>query len=773
MNGGAVEQVGVHIFGVRHLSPGGAKHLLDELNHIRPTAVLIEGPSDATEEIRHLAEQATRPPVALLAFTSDLPVRTALWPFASYSPEYQAMKWANAHHAMCAFIDLPSSVMIGLEDLRRQTLKDADTPVQAEHITSSSIYDRIAALSGEDDYDMYWERNYEHNLNQGAYREAILAFSSHVRALTEEVERVSAVHEFAYNAIRESYMRRKIKEAITAGHEPERIVVICGAYHAAALADLSHSMMDEELKCLPTRATRLTLMPYSYYKLSSMSGYGAGNHAPHYFEMMWSRMQQGTLDELPYEYLSSVARQLRQKGTHRSTAEVIEAVRMAQSLSALRGGSAPVLRDLRDAAQTLLGHGDLSVVAEALSELNVGTAIGQLAEGVSQTPLQDDLNRLFKSLKLTKYKTTVATDLMLDLRENRRASSEASAYLDLNRSFLLHRLKVLDIPFAQFRSVGQEQSTWAEHWVVQWSPETEIQVVESTLLGETVEVAAAYVMQQKLDACQTIAEASQLILIACECGMVAQLENGRKNLQRLAADQQDVIQMAAAAKGLSTLIRYGDIRRMDTSLLVPLLEQLFMRSCLFLTDASHCSDTVAVDMVEAIQELNRIALDHSEQVDQELWIQELHHLAARDDLNPKCSGFACALLLERNELTREECAAEVSRRLSPGVPADLGAGWFEGLSMRNRYVLLSRMSLWEQLSEYIGALDEDEFVRALVFLRRAFSVFNSGEKTMIAELLGELWDVNTEQAAEVLTQELREDEAKMLDDLNDFDFEDF
>ncbi|MBE0335608.1 DUF5682 family protein [Paenibacillus sp. 23TSA30-6] len=773
MNGGAVEQVGVHIFGVRHLSPGGAKHLLDELNHIRPTAVLIEGPSDATEEIRHLAEQATRPPVALLAFTSDLPVRTALWPFASYSPEYQAMKWANAHHAMCAFIDLPSSVMIGLEDLRRQTLKDANTPVQAEHITSFSIYDRIAVLAGEDDYDMYWERNYEHNLNQGAYREAILAFSSHVRALTEEDERVSAVHEFAYNAIRESYMRRKIKEAITAGHEPERIVVICGAYHAAALADLSHSMTDEELNCLPTRATRLTLMPYSYYKLSSMSGYGAGNHAPYYFEMMWSRMQQGTLDELPHEYLSSVARQLRQKGTHRSTAEVIEAVRMAQSLSALRGGSVPVLRDLRDAAQTLLGHGDLSVVAEALSELNVGTAIGQLAEGVSQTPLQDDLNRLFKSLKLTKYKTTVATDLMLDLRENRRASSEASAYLDLNRSFLLHRLKLLDIPFAQFRSAGQEQATWAEHWVVQWSPETEIQVVESTLLGETVEVAAAYVMQQKLDACQTIAEASQLIVIACECGMVAQLENGRKNLQRLAADQQDVIQMAAAAKGLSTLIRYGDIRRMDTSLLVPLLEQLFMRSCLFLTDASHCSDTVAVDMVEAIQELNRIALDHSEQVDQELWIQELHHLAAQDDLNPKCSGFACALLLERNELTREECAAEVSRRLSPGVPADLGAGWFEGLSMRNRYVLLSRMSLWEQLNEYIGALDEDEFVRALVFLRRAFSVFNSGEKTMIAELLGELWGVNTEQAAEVLTQELREDEAKMLDDLNDFDFEDF
>ena len=780
---------GIHVFGVRHLSPAGAKHLVDFLDEIDPTAVLIEGPSDASGEIRHLAPATTKPPVAILAFTEEVPVQTVLWPFAVYSPEYQAMKWAQKHGAYAAFIDLPSSSAVCLQELRRspvggsgeeeseagkpESVSGAAEPSDDSLPAGKSVYERIAELAGEYDYDMYWERSYEHNLNAGSYRQSITAFSGHMRELSEERERLEDTVEYAYNAVRESYMRRQIVEAIAAGHEPERIVVVCGAYHAPALSDLSNPMSDEELTQLPSRATKLTLMPYSYYKLSSISGYGAGNAAPHYFEMMWERMLEGALTELPHQYLSLVAGSMRKKGTHRSTAEVIEAVRLAESLAALHGGGIPTLRDLRDAAQTLLGRGELAVVAEELARTDIGTAIGELAEGVSQTPIQDDLNRQLKRLKLEKYKSVVANDVILDLRENRRVASKESAYLDLNRSFLFHRLKLLGIDFVSARPSGQEQAAWAEHWVVKWTPEVEIQVVESTLLGETVEVAAAYMLHQKLADCSSIAEASSLIRIAYECGMIHQMEAGRQTLQKLAVDSRDVVQIAAASRSLSVMIRYGGVRRMDTEPLVPLLQQLFMRACLFLLDGSQCSDEVSGSMITAMNELNSVAMEHAEQVDEELWLQELRHLSERDDLNARLSGYACAVLMERNAISAQQCAEEVSRRLSPGIPADLGAGWFEGLSMRNRYALLSRLSLWEQLNEYILSLDDEEFARALVFLRRAFSSFSPKEKTMIAELLGELWGVNAEQAAEILTGDLKEEEAKMLDELNDFDFEDF
>ncbi|WP_018758341.1 DUF5682 family protein [Paenibacillus terrigena] len=776
----SVATAAVHIFGVRHLSPGGSLHLLELLQELQPTAVLIEGPSDANSEIQHLTNRHSTPPVAILAFTEDIPVRTVLWPFAAYSPEFQAMKWAAENGAHAAFIDLPSSVTVTMQQLRleaKENVEEEETedgkPSGSDSFDDSSIYSRIATIAGEHDYDMYWERNYELNPSKGVYREAIIAFSTQMRELTEEDERQHQRVEYAYNAVREAYMRRQIQDTIAAGHEPNRIVVVCGAYHAAALAQDSYVMTDQEWTHLPSRKTKLTLMPYSYYKLSSMSGYGAGNHAPHYYEMMWERMQTNTLEELPYYYLSSIARWMRETGNHRSTAEVIEAVRLAEALAALHGGSAPTLRDLRDAAQTLLGRGDLSVIAEALARVDVGTAIGSLAEGVSQTPIQDDLNRMLKQLKLEKYKTTVATDLSLDLRENRRVTSEESTFLDLNRSTLLHRLAWLGISFAKLRPSGQEHATWAEYWVIQWSPEVEIQVVESTLLGETIEVASAYVLQQKLDSCSTIAEASWLIRTACDCRMLEQMETARQTLQRLAADSRDVIQIAAAAKELSMIIGYGGLRRMDTARLLPLLEQLFMRACLFLLDAAQCNDEAATDMMSAMNELNRISLEHSEQVDESLWLQELLHLSERDDRNPRLSGFACAILMERHAITAQQCAEEVSRRLSPGIPADLGAGWFEGLSQRNRYALLSRQSLWEQLNAYIVSLSDDEFARALVFLRRAFSSFAPREKTMIAELLGELWGVHADQAAEILTGELKEDEVKMIDELNDFDFEDF
>ena len=119
----------------------------------------------------------------------------------------------------------------------------------------------------------------------------------------------------------------------------------------------------------------------------------------------------------------------------------------------------------------------------------------------------------------------------------------------------------------------------------------------------------------------------------------------------------------------------------------------------------------------------------------------MKEIADRDDLNTKVSGYAAAVLLERGELSNEELELKVERRLSKGVPADLGAGWFEGFSMKNRYALIIRTSLWESLDKYLDTLDYEEFKRALLFLRRAFADFTSADKDAIAENLGEIWQI--------------------------------
>ncbi|MEX2025975.1 MAG: DUF5682 family protein, partial [Pirellulaceae bacterium] len=413
---------------------------------------------------------------------------------------------------------------------------------------------------------------------------------------------------------------------------------------------------------------------YSYFKLSSQSGYGAGNHAPAYFELLWQALEQNEFAELPMRYLSLVARHVREGGTHRSTAEVIEGVRLAQTLSAMKNGLAPTLADLRDAAVTLLGHGELTTVKEALARVEVGTAIGELPKGVSQTSIQEDFERELAQLKLEKYKTAVKQELKLDLRENRQAKSEEAAFLDLNRSSFFHRLRVLEIGFAVPVATRQQSATWAEAWNVQWTPESEIQLVEAVLLGETVELATAYKFKTRLEKCTSIAEASEMVRDACQCGLMLSMELARRRLQELAAVSSEFTAEAHAAHQLGQVIRYGDVRKFDPAPLLPLVEELFVEGSLTLFGAANCDNEAARSMVVAIDELNKVCLEFHDRVEERLWVDRLQRLADADDRNPLLSGYACAILLERGLIANESLAREVSRRISPGVPADLGAG---------------------------------------------------------------------------------------------------
>jgi hypothetical protein len=768
----------IKVFGVRHLSPMGAWQLREFLEKERPSLVLIEGLNDATDLLSDVTRKQTQPPIAILAYTDAQPVRTLVYPFARYSPEYQAICWARDRNVPVEFFDLPSDIFLGLQDAELEWLEkkrheasessEVAEPPAAVGIPEArpSLYQQIAERAGERDYDTYWERHFEHNAASNSYRGAAFELGRALRDMEEDQPRWRAE-----NLVREAFMRRRVEEAIASGYKPEQIVAVVGAFHAPVMTGEYPAMTDTELASLRRRSSKLTLMPYSYFRLSSQSGYGAGNHAPAYFELLWETLNEHGIRDLSRRYLALVVRKMRDAGTPRSTAEVIDGVRLAETLSALKDGLAPTLADLRDAAVALFGHGEFTTVKEALVHVDVGTAIGQLPKGVSQTSIQADFDREMQRLKLEKHRTTVQQELDLDLRENRRVQSEDAAFLDLQRSSFFHRLRVLGISFAKPGATRQQSATWAEKWLLQWSPESEIQLVEAVLLGETVELATAYKFKSRLEACVSIAEAAALVRDACLCSMMQSMELARQRLQELAATSSEFAALASAGWQLSLVIRYGDVRRFDAEPLVPLLVDLFVEAALALFAAAGCDDKAIKAMMQAIDEVNKVGLDFHERVEEPMWIEQLQKLADTDDRNPALSGFACAILLERGLMENDALAREVSRRLSPGVPADLGAGWFEGLAQRNRYALLARQTLWQQLAGYIESLDEDQFRRALVFLRRAFGPFSAREKRHIAENLGEFWGLNKDVASEMIEQPLSEAEEKTLNELNEFDFD--
>src|SRR5436190_258305 len=431
-----------HIFGVRHLSPAAAWHLRQLLDRVRPKLVLIEGSDDADELISHIVSPKSKLPIAILAYTTDTPVRTFCYPLATYSPEYQALKWCQENKAKARFMDLPSSVFLGLMDRDDGTAvlqadkpkpkdkkeeededEEGDAIVPKEEKRPESVYEQVAKLAGEPNYETYWERHFEQLRAENTYLNATRTYGEQLREMEDFSTRRSAE-----TVVREAYMRRKIQQAIAEGIKPEQIVVVTGAFHASVLGPEHPAMTDEDFGKLRRRDSKMTLMPYSFFKLSSQSGYGAGNHAPAYFEMLWEHLNapevRPSSDDrtLPTLFLTKVVRELREAGTFRSTAEVIEGVRLASAMAEMKN-SWPTLRELQDAAVTLLGQGDPAVVRESLLRVEVGTAIGALANGVSQTSIQDDFYRELSRLKLDQFKTGVKRDLDLHLRENRRVKT--------------------------------------------------------------------------------------------------------------------------------------------------------------------------------------------------------------------------------------------------------------------------------------------------------------------------------------------------------------
>lgn len=758
-----------HVFGVRHLSPAAAHHLACVLDDLCPTAVLVEGPSDATDHLKHLVHKDTRPPLALLAYTQEKPVRSILYPLAEYSPEWVALTWGVRHKADVRFIDLPASVFLELHQLAAvapkpgnpDQSKDSDPPpakaAQASEHTLAYLddpWEAIAKLCGDPDHETWWERHFEHTTDPAAYTRQIFEFGRGLRELR-------TLQRGDENLTREAYMRRCIRAVLDEGHKPERVLVVCGAFHAPALTADRPAMLDEELNTLPRVATSLTLMPYSNYRLSSQSGYGAGNHAPAYFQRLYEERRDGQPERLAVRFLTELCHELRRGGQIRSAAEVIEAVRLARSLAALSDSSAPCLRDLRDAAVTCLARGEAETLKPFLAAVEVGHAIGKLPKGVSRTAIQDDFYLQLEALRLTKYQTDKPQELELDLREDRQARSEATAFLGRNRSTFLHRLRAIGVAFAEELKRDQ-QGTAFELWKLRWTPECEIQVVEAALKGDTVEMAAAVRLSERLAACDRIDEAADILREAARCRLADALEDARRRLQAMAVEDCGFLALAHAVPILAELIRYGTVWKVDPAPLRPLLDQLFLKATLQVRLACICDRAGATEVHKAIEKLDLAARENAEVVDAERWDGELDAIAASDALNAYLSGLACALVLEKGRISEEELAREVSRRLSPGIDAELGAGWFEGLVQYNRMALFARLALWRQLDAYVISLDEDAFRKALVYLRRAFGGFEAGEvRRVVSNLVSVSEDAADAMRASVDTK-LSDDEARLL-----------
>ncbi|SDJ49735.1 hypothetical protein SAMN05192558_11832 [Actinokineospora alba] len=686
----------VTLLGIRHHGPGSARAVVRALADLAPDLVLIEGPPEADALVSWAADDTMVPPVALLAYAADDAARAAFWPFAVFSPEWQAIRYAVEAGVPVRFCDLPAAHQFAAE------------PTRCRGRTEDPL-GTLAQLAGYDDAERWWDEMIEHGRHGEPPFEVIAEAMGALREEhqdTDERERQ-----------REAYMRQVIRKSQKDGHE--RIAVVCGAWHVPALRQPFPPAAHDQriLKGLPKRKVACTWVPWTHSRLATTSGYGAGITSPGWYHHLFT-----ATDHITARWLTDVARVLRTEDLPVSSAHVIEAVRLADTLAALRGRAVAGLSEVTEATRAVLCGGDELQLDLVTRRLVVGERLGEVPEGTPQAPVAADLTAQARRLRLKR--DPQERELDLDLRDTNGAE----------RSKLLHRLRVLGIDWGvPAISARRSKGTFRETWSLAWEPAFEVDLVAAGVHGTSVVAAATSVVRSRTTAESSLPEITGAIEDCLLADLADALPEALAALDTRAAADADAAALMGALPPLARAARYGDVRGTDTAALTAVSERILTRVCAGLPRAAHGLDDQAAEELCALVDGVHEATGLLGETATGQWLDALAAVAARDSAPPLLAGRVTRLLHDADRVATGEVALRLGRELTAGVAPAAAAAYIEGFFAGGALLLIHDDTLLDVLDRWLAGIAGDQFAQVLPLLRRTFGAFAGPERRTIGE----------------------------------------
>jgi hypothetical protein len=592
--------------------------------------------------------------------------------------------------------------------------------------------------------------------------------------------------------------------------DPERVVVVVGAAHAAAFAggdvDLS---LDARLPApVPCAAT---LIPFSFPRLAEQLGYGAGNRAPQYYQR--AHEAGCSFVRATLEVLVEFTEHLRLRGFMASLADTIEAYRLAVMLADLRGKAEPGLDEVREATIATLCRGDATHVDGFLWPSVIGRHVGKVASRIGRNSLQEEFWREVDRRRLPR--TDSVERFALKLVEP----------VQVETSVFLHRLRVAGVPYATYigRQVGRAGSRSvkaaqaedpggvealvrpAEAWEAQWTPSTDVALAEKIVLGDTLDQVVARVLDERLAAVQGTGQAASVLVEGVVTQSAGTIATALAACDRFAAGDDDLPSLAQAAGMLSSVVSYRSSRSTMGAAPAPrtppapppsprtlvdlgdeaipaLCRKTFDRAVLRVPDGVAGSDESVraragdrPSVLDALRMLHQVALGQP-LVDKPAWITAARGLVHGYAVSPLASGLCTGLLYLAQEIGDDELVLVVGQRLSDTLEPARAAAFLEGFFEVNATALVKSRPVVAALDAFLTGIHPDRFRDAVPVLRRAFGALGATERRYLLENVLAVRKIGDKaRAAQAVLlekdkeklQAMSADLSKAMDDLDD------
>ncbi|MCP2311184.1 vWA domain-containing protein [Kitasatospora paracochleata] len=470
-----------YLIGVRHHSPALAAVVPALLERADPQVLCVELPADFQSWLPHLADPGTLAPVALAG--ADGTGRLGFYPFADFSPELAAIRWAREHGVEVRCCDLP------LAD-KGWTADAAPAGTGARPAGRTYAAALQASGTGRDGDDL-WDRSVEVRApgsDPEAVRRAALAVGWALRG--DAVARGGVP---AGDLAREAHMRAVIADAAAGGR---RVVALVGAFHGPALPaeDGDHPAPTAPPSATADDAPVTSLVPYTFDLLDERSGYPAGIRDPRWQQaVLGAQGDPQRVQRAAARAITDVCRELRAAGHPAGTGEAAETLRLAGDLARLRGLPAPGRGELLEAVTAVLGQGEPlgrgRALARALETVLVGTERGRLAPGTPRSGLGPSVEAELTALRLPCPDDPDSRELRLD---------PLRSPLDGRREVLLQRLDVCGIGYGTPVEVAGtgDGAALTTRWRMAWTPSAAVRLDLAGVRGVTAEIAAAGTLRE-------------------------------------------------------------------------------------------------------------------------------------------------------------------------------------------------------------------------------------------------------------------------------------